>query len=162
MNNVLDSIFEKVTASDAIPTMNDITKSAADNVQDAVVEEFESINDLFKKTESPVEAGVQQFYFELDEKTPVQRKELVKALLRVAVRNNANLTVAQAILDASDHDDVMTCAAAALGQVSIMFSSMAPGLLGGLFDSVAHGDDNKGTTERSRIITQDVKAVLPE
>jgi hypothetical protein len=55
--------------------------------------------------------------------------------------------------------EIVDCAAAVLGKASQKFSSMAPGLLGAVIDSVADDSDGK-TAERALIITQDVKDML--
>ena len=62
-------------------------------MQNVVMEEFESATDLFKKTESSIEAGIQQFYQKIGEKTAAQREELVTSLLEAAVHaGNSNPT----------------------------------------------------------------------
>ena len=157
INDALDSIFS-VTMEDikeTIPTMDEI-KSAADNLQNVVMEEFESATDLFKKTESSIEAGIQQFYQKIGEKTAAQREELVTSLLEAAV-HAGNSTVAQSILSTTNKEQVLKCAAAALGLTKDHFVEMAPGLLGAVDETLK---DGKGVTERSTIITAAIKTLL--
>ena len=173
INKALDTIFETTVDDLTIPSMASIGEMA-NNAQESLMEAFESAKDLLKKTESSVEAGVQQFYQEIGEKTTEERKDLIIALLEAAAHNSdsdsdtdtaaADLTqsaasVAQSILDAANQEEIVKCAAAVLGKASQKFSSMAAGLLGAVIDSVADDSDGK-TAERALIITQDVKDML--
>jgi hypothetical protein len=170
IQKALDSIFA-VTLDD-IPSMEDIQNKYND-IQDSVsgatasvVQAFESAKDMFKKTETSIEAGLQQFYQDVGNLTPEIRENLIVALAQAAVDadstqiNEILATIAQSILDDSDKDKIVECAAEALGHVTEHFYEMAPGLMGALINEIDEAGDV--AVKSVRIISDSVEAALSE
>jgi len=152
---------------DDIGTLYEDISDSVSGATGSVVQAFESAKDMFKKTETSIEAGLQQFYQDVGNLTPEIRENMIVALAQAAVFtdsmqiNNGTLaTITQSILDGSDPDQIVECAAEALGHVADHFYEMAPGLMGALIDEIDETGDV--VAKRVRIISNSVEAALSE